>query len=142
MWGTVYSLARMLMPLLFIVEGIKKFANVGAIARTIQSSGLPVPQVELFGMSRFALLGYLVALIEVVCGVMVVLGYRTRTAAVLLALVVVAAILIAHPFWMMDGQARVANLTQALKNLSIISGLLIVAALGPGRYALDGRRRG
>jgi uncharacterized membrane protein YphA (DoxX/SURF4 family) len=34
------------------------------------------------------------------------------------------------------------NLTHALKNLSIISGLLIIAALGPGRYSLDGRRRG
>jgi uncharacterized membrane protein YphA (DoxX/SURF4 family) len=42
----------------------------------------------------------------------------------------------------MDGQARAANLSQALKSLSIMSGLLIVAALGPGRYALDSRRRG
>jgi putative oxidoreductase len=142
MWGTVYSLARILMPILFIYEGIKRLMNVGGIARTLQASGLPVPQVELFGLSRFALLGYLIALIEVVCGVMVVLGYRTRAAAILLTLVVVAAIVVEHPFWAMDGQARAANLNQALKNLSIMSGLLIVAALGPGRYALDSRRRG
>jgi putative oxidoreductase len=141
MWGTVYSVARVLMPILFIYEGIRKFANVGGIARTLQASGLPVPQIELFGFSRFALLGYLIALVEVVCGVMVVLGYRTRMAALLLVLFAVATIVVGHPFWTMDGQARSANLTQALQNLSIVSGLLIVAALGPGRYALDGRRR-
>jgi len=139
MWGTVYSVARFLMPLLFIYAGITKFVNVGGIARALQASGLPMPQIELFGLSRFALLGYLVALIEVVCGVMVALGYRTRAAALVLALFTVATIVVGHPFWTMDGAARAANLTQALKNLSIISGLLIVAALGPGRHALDNR---
>jgi putative oxidoreductase len=142
MWGTVYSVARFLMPLLFIYAGITKFMNVGGIARALQASGLPMPQIELFGLSRFALLGYLVALIEVVCGVMVALGYRTRAAALVLALFTVATIVVGHPFWTMDGAARAANLTQALKNLSIISGLLIVAALGPGRHALDNRGRG
>ena len=142
MWGTVYSVARVLMPVVFIYAGITKFMNIGGIARALQASGLPMPQIDIFGLSRFALLGYLIALIEVVCGVMVALGYRTRAAALVLALFTVATIVVGHPFWTMDGAARAANLTQALKNLSIISGLLIVAALGPGRHALDNRRRG
>jgi putative oxidoreductase len=68
-------------------------------------------------------------------------GYRTRAAALILALFVLGTILVAHPFWAMEGRIRALNLTQALKNLSIVSGLLIVAALGAGRYSLDGRRR-
>jgi putative oxidoreductase len=143
MWGAVYTLARVLLPILFIVEGLGKFADVGGIARTLQAANLPVPmQLEAIGVSRFVLLGYLVALIEVVCGLMVLLGYRTRFAALVLALFVAATIAVAHPFWAMEGELRALNRTQALKNLSIIAGLLIVAALGPGRHSLDNRRRG
>ena len=142
MWGTVYSLARVLLPLLFVVEGIGKFANVGGIARMLQASSLPVPaQLDAIGISRFVLLGYLVALIEVLCGLMVMLGYRTRLAAVVLAAFTAGTIMVGHPFWMMEGQLRALEFTQALKNISIIAGLLIIAALGPGRYSLDGRRR-
>ena len=141
MWGAVYSLARVLLPILFIVEGIGKFRNVSGVARMLQTSGMPVPvQLEAIGVSRFVLLGYLVALIEVVCGLMVVVGYRTRFAALVLALFVAATIVVAHPFWTMEGQIRALNQTLALKNLSIMAGLLIVAALGAGRYSLDARR--
>jgi putative oxidoreductase len=143
MWGTVYSLARVLLPLLFIVEGFGKFADIGGVARMLQAADLPVPaQLEAFGVSRFVLLGYFIALVEVVCGLMVLLGYRTRFAALMLALFAAGTIVVAHPFWAMEGQIRALNQTQALKNLSIIAGLLIVAALGPGRHSLDARRRG
>jgi putative oxidoreductase len=143
MWGSVYTLGRVLLPLLFVIEGVLKFMNVAGIARMLQTANLPVPaQLDAVGVSRFVLLGYLVALIEVVCGLMVMLGYRTRFAALVLALFVIGTIVVGHPFWAMEGQLRAVNLTHALKNLSIIAGLLIIAALGPGRYALDGRRRG
>jgi putative oxidoreductase len=142
MWGTVYSLARILLPLLFVIEGIGKFANVGGIARMLQASSLPVPsQLDAIGVSRYVLIGYLAALIETGCGLMVMLGYRTRMAALVLALYTAGTIVLGHPFWAMDGQIAAVNLTQALKNLSIIAGLLIVAALGAGRYSLDSRRR-
>jgi len=142
MWGTVYSLARMVIPLLFVVEGALKFINVSVIARALEASQLPLPaQLDVVGVSRFVLLGYLIALLEVGCGLMVMVGYRTRTAALILTLFVAGTIVVAHPFWDMEGQVRAVNLTHALKNLSIIAGLMIVAALGPGRYSLDGRRR-
>jgi len=142
MWGSVYSLARVLMPLLFVFEGIAKFAGIGPLVERLQAANLPVPaQLDAIGVSRFVLIAYAAALIEVVCGLMVMLGYRTRTAALILALYTAGTIVIGHPFWTMEGQIRAVNLTSALKNLSIISGLLIIAALGPGRYSLDGRRR-
>ena len=142
MWGTVYSLARMVMPLLFVIEGALKSINVSVIARALEASQLPLPaQFDAIGISRFVLLGYLIALVEVGCGLMVMVGYRTRAAALILALFAAGTILVAHPFWDMEGQIRAVNLTHALKNLSIIAGLMIVAALGPGRYSLDGRRR-
>ena len=142
MWGTVYSLARILLPLLFVIEGMLKLANVNDVARALEVSNLPVPaQLDAIGVSRFVLLGYLVGLVEVVCGLMVMVGYRTRAAALVLVAFVVGTIFVSHPFWAMEGRIRALNVTHALKNLSIIAGLLIVAALGPGRYSFDGRRR-
>lgn len=142
MWGSVYSLARIALPLLFVVEGVLKLANIDHMARALEASTLPVPaQLDMLGVSRFVLLGYLIALIEVACGLMVMVGYRTRAAALVLAVFVVGTIFVVHPFWTMEGQIRALNLTHALKNLSIISGLLIIAALGAGRYALEGRHR-
>ena len=95
-------------------------------------------------MERFVLTDAQWAKMEALClgKPMVALGNRTRAAALVLALFTVATIVVGHPFWTMEGAARAANLTQALKNLSIVSGLLIVAALGPGRHALDNRGRG
>jgi putative oxidoreductase len=141
MWGTVYSLARVLMPLLFIIEGIGKFAHVADVAARLEKTGLTVPaQFDALGVPRFALLVYLAAAIEVVCGLMVMLGYKTRFAALVLALYAAGTIFVWHSFWTMEGLARAGNITQALKNLSIIAGLLIIASLGAGRYSLDGRR--
>ena len=38
-----------------------------------------------------------------------------------------------HPFWTMTGAERDANMVNALKNLSLIGGLLILFVLGPWR---------
>lgn len=138
----VYVLARILLPILFVVEGAGQLANVDSVARILQESMLPFPQqLDLFGVSRFVILGYLVGVIEVMAGSMVILGYFTRMAAVVLAIFTVCTIAFGHPFWTMEGQLRALYFTQALKNVSIIAGLLMIAASGGGPYSLDGRRR-
>jgi putative oxidoreductase len=139
MWGTTYSVARALLPLLFVVEGLLKLANIDGIASALEVSGLPIPaQFDAFGTPRFVLLGYIVAWTEVVCGLLVMVGFLTRPAALILVAFVLGTIVVAHPFWAMEGPIRAVNMTQALKNLSIIAGLLMVAALGAGRCSLAG----
>ena len=59
--------------------------------------------------------------------------------AFLFALFVLGTALLGHPFWNMVDPERSANMTQFLKNLAIMGGLLLLAVSGPGRFSVDGR---
>ena len=50
-----------------------------------------------------------------------------------------AVTLMSHNFWTMTGEAYRLNQLSALKNLSIIGALLMLAATGPGRFAVGKR---
>ncbi len=136
----VYSLGRIFIPVLFIVSGFNKFANVAGISKSLAAKNIPVPvQLEAWtGMPKYDALGYLVGAVEVVFGLLVLVGWQARFAAVVLLLFTVATIFTAHDFWNMEGAAVAANLTQALKNLSIIGGLLLIVGAGSGSLSVDG----
>jgi putative oxidoreductase len=123
------ALARILMVVLFVVSGASKLMNPAGIAGVLAGKGLPMPGV----------LAWLTIAAELGLGLLIAVGLFARTAAVLLALFTVATVLTAHNFWAMSGDAVWANQIQAMKNLSIIGGLLLIAAVGPGRYAVNQR---
>ena len=77
--------------------------------------------------------------IELVGSACLITGYRAKTAAVIMFvyLGIVSARL--HDFWNQTGMRAGANQTEFFKNLSIMGGLLLMAAYGPGRWVL-GRR--
>ena len=80
---------------------------------------------------------YLAIAIEIGGALLLIIGWRTRWAAWLLALFVLVAAFAAHRFWEYD-QAQMNNqLNHFLKNLAIIGGLLMVATFGPGRASVD-----
>ncbi len=78
-------------------------------------------------------------LMEFVVGILLILGFYTRPLAFLFALFVLGTALLGHPFWNMVDPERSANMTQFLKNLAIMGGLLLLAVSGPGRFSVDGR---
>jgi putative oxidoreductase len=92
--------------------------------------GVPLPVVA----------GYLFALLELAAALMVLTGYRIRLGAIILLLLTAGTILISHNFWDMEGLESVRNQTQALKNLAIMGGLLMVAVAGAGRFAWRPKR--
>jgi putative oxidoreductase len=74
---------------------------------------------------------------EFVVGIAIVVGFYTRPLALLLALYTLGTAFIGHHYWTMTGTAQYANMINFYKNVSIMGGLLLLAATGPGRYSLD-----
>jgi putative oxidoreductase len=123
--GAVPLIGRILLAVLFILSGVSKLADPAGTQGYIASVGLPLP-----------LLAYIVGLVvEIGGGAMLLVGYRTRVAAIALALyTVVAAVFFHHAF----GDQN--QFIHFMKNLAITGGLLQVAAFGAGAFSVDNRR--
>lgn len=125
-----YALGRIMLSLIFIVFGWAKFMDVTSITNALTRAQFPQPR----------LFGYAVAALELVGGMMVLVGFRARWAALALFAFTAGTIYISHAFWTMEGAQYAMNRTHAFKNLAIMGGLLLVFASGSGRLSIDGRR--
>lgn len=115
-------LARLLLAALFILAGVNKLTGMEGTVGYIASVGLPLPEVVYFGT---------VAL-EIVGGLMLAAGFKTRYAAGALGIFTLLTAFIFH-----NDFAQQIELTLFLKNLAIAGGMFAIAAFGPGRLSLD-----
>jgi putative oxidoreductase len=65
-----------------------------------------------------------------ICGIMIALNFGVRFFAIVLVFFVVVATYYYHDFWSQTGPEARNNLIHALKNLSIIGALLMIAGYG------------
>jgi putative oxidoreductase len=81
----------------------------------------------------------LAATIEVVSGLALVLGFRTREFALLLVLFNLGAAVIGHPYWSItnDATARWAQFIHFWKDIGLVGGALFVLARGAGPLSID-----
>jgi putative oxidoreductase len=143
MLHVAYTLGRICVPIVFIAAGIHKALNVGDVARMLAANKVPVPDevvAYLGGMPKYEALGYFVAAIEIICGLMVLTGIKARWGALVLIVFTACTIVFVHHFWDMEGLAAAQNRTEALKNLSIMGALLLIVAGGAGERSNDERR--
>lgn len=110
-------LARVLVGLLFVVSGIGIVTGPEGTAAFYEMLGIPMA----------GLMVWVAAAVKIVGGGLVIVGKRVGIAAAALIVFTIIATLTAH----MDLKDPM-QLTQALKNLSIIGGLLYVMAYGAG----------
>jgi putative oxidoreductase len=126
---------RIVLGVVFIAHGAQKFAQgIPNVAQGFSGMGVPLADVA----------APLVAGLELVGGVLLVLGSATRVVGVLLAVDMVVAGLLAHAssgFYSQDGGFEYVLV------LAVAS--LVVALTGPGRFSVDAvflaasrRRRG
>jgi len=117
--------ARLLIGIPFVFSGVGKIANYAGTVGYIASVGLPA-----------APLGWLIAvLVEVGLGALLILGWRTRPVAIVMALFTIATAVFFHNNLGDQGQ-----LINFMKNVMIAGGLLQIASFGAGELSLDGRR--
>ena len=127
---TFALIGRILIAWLFIPAGWSKIAGFSGTVGYATSAGLPMPEV-----------GVAIALvIELIGGLMLLVGFKTRWAALALAVFTAVASFYFHNYWAMPEAQQAVQKLMFGKNIAIVGGLLAFAAFGPGRFSLDGRR--
>ena len=137
------TFGRILFCVLFIVSGASKLLDIPATTAQV-SAKVSVPaavsdyatQVETAtGMTTPQILAIAAGVIELVCGIMIALNFGSAFFALLLALTIVVITFYFHDFWNMTGDTVRPNMIQAMKNLSLVGGLFIIAGIGGRRRA-------
>lgn len=132
------SVGRFLFAILFIVSGALHLLDLAAIAEAIAAKvtvpadlATYVAQLEqMAGMPLARMLAIGAGVLELAGGLLIAFNLGARVAAVLLALFMIAATFYFHDFWNEAWPDARGNLIQALKNLSLIGGLLLIAGTG------------
>jgi uncharacterized membrane protein YphA (DoxX/SURF4 family) len=134
------TFGRVLFAVLFIFSGASKFLDLAATTQMI-SAKVAIPgmlteyttQLEgLTGMPMAQMLAIAAAAIELICGLAIALNFGARFFAIVLILFVIAATFYAHDFWNQTGAEQKNNMIHALKNLSLVGALFIIAGIGRG----------
>ncbi|WP_426394609.1 DoxX family protein [Ralstonia sp. R-29] len=120
-------LARIFMMVLFVMSGWAKLTGFQGTVGYMASTGAPMPTVA----------AAVAVVMEFGVGIALLIGFWTRPLALLLALFVLGTSFIAHSYWSMEGAMEAANKIQFYKNLTIMGGLFLLAAVGPGKYAVQ-----
>jgi len=120
-------IGRVLLAQMFVIAGFGKITGYGDTAGYMTTMGMPMVAVLL----------PLTILVEFGGGIALLVGWKARWAALLLAAFTLLASVIFHNFWAMTGEAAMNNSLFFYKNVAVIGGLLMVWAFGPGRFSVD-----
>jgi putative oxidoreductase len=111
---------RILIALIFLDSGIRKFIYYHGTLGYMTKAGLPFPEVLVIASG----------IIETLCALAIIVGWNTRAAAwVLVAWMIPVTLIFHNPA---GGQDQMVHF---MKNLAITGGLLALAAFGPGAWS-------
>jgi len=113
-------LLRIVTGAIFIIAGWGKLTGIEGVQGFFGEAGIPAA----------SLMAWVVALVEFVCGIMVLIGYRIRIPALLLALVMVGALIF----------VKIPAGWSALRiDLALLAITLSLFLMGSGGLAVDNR---
>ncbi|TCV98800.1 DoxX family protein [Biostraticola tofi] len=113
-------IARVLMPILFIVAGYGKISGYAGTQQYMEAMGVP------------GFLLPLTILLELGGGLAVLFGFLTRTTAIITAVFTLLTAFLFHIDF-----AQGPNQIMFMKNLTIAGGFLLLAVTGPGAFSID-----
>ena len=132
------TFGRILFAVLFLYSGATKLFGIPATAEFIAAKvtipALLIPyttQLEgITGMPTPQMLAIAVGSFEVIAGLMIAFNLAARFFAILLIIFVAAVTFYFHDFWNQSPPENAKSLVDALKNLSIIGALFVIAGIG------------
>ena len=123
-------IGRILLALLYVPSGFGKLANFQGTLDYIAAKSLPLPPVA----------AVIAIAVELGGGLLLLVGWKTRWVALVLAIFTIAAGVLFHNFWALPADQAgmiMANRINFFKNLAIAGGLLFIYVFGPGRLSVD-----
>ena len=124
---------RTMLATIFLMSALgNKIPNFSGTVEYMTANGVPAPNIMLAGAIVFLLAG----------GTSVVLGFKARIGASLLAVFLILATYYFHDFWTYapDSQDFQMQMIQFMKNLGLMGAMLMIVANGPGPGSLDNRK--
>ena len=116
----VELIGRVFLSALFLIEGVGKLFTQEQVIMYMEDYGVP------------GILFIPAVIVEILFPLLLIVGYKTRLAALVLALFTLTVTIIFHTDFG-DGM----QLISFLKNLAITGGFMIVIAYGSNKFSLD-----
>ncbi|HEY3049650.1 MAG TPA: DoxX family protein [Polaromonas sp.] len=123
-------IGRVLLALLFVPAGFSKIGGFAGTAGYIASKGVPLPELAVA-----AAIG-----VELGLGMLLLIGFQTRWAALGIAFFTAVITFIFHNYWAVPAEQAMMQQLMFFKNIAVVGGLLTVAAWGAGAWSVDGKR--
>lgn len=123
----IMLLGRLAVAALYLPSGFNKLLHLGSFADAMAARGVPAPM----------LLATLGAAVEFFGALAVLVGFRTRYAALLMIVFTIVASVVSHHFWDIHDATRQMQYVQFMKNMAIVGGFLFLFVHGPGPLSLD-----
>lgn len=117
-------IGRITLAAIFVIFGFTKIGTFTGMVAYASASGVPFPELAIV----------IAIIVELLGGLMIAVGYKTKWAALAIAI-----FLIPVTYYFHRNFADPVNMTMFWKNASIFGGMLVLAASGAGRYSLDAR---
>ena len=118
---------RLIVGVIMLAHGWQKLTEMGPGnfgGQMLAGLGVPLP----------VLMGYVVTFVEVVGGILLIVGFLSRLAALLLTInLVVAVLMVKVNVGLLSGSSG----TGAELDLALIAGFLVILFAGPGRFSVD-----
>ncbi len=119
-------IGRILLAALLLIAAYNKFKGYDATIAYFGRLGIPSPNIMAPVTEAF----------EVICAILLIIGWQTRLVALAVAAFVIVAAGFAHMNFA-DGN----QLNHFLKNVAIAGGCLALFVSGAGAFSLDGRSK-
>ena len=115
-------IGRVLISLLFLLNGYFKILNYNGTIDWMESYGVP----------GFFLIPSII--LEIVAPLLIIIGYKTKIAAIFLVAFCIATAFIFHADF-----SNQIQINSFLKNIALAGGFIFIAVSGPKKFSLDNK---